>query len=234
MTGTPIALVTGAAGGIGGAIARRLHADGYDVLSVDVAPAEGEHIREALTCNLRDADAIAALMADVHARFGPLDLLVNNAGVFDRRADFFLLSADDIARTVEVNLVAPMLLIQAATRAMIAAKKRGVVVNLASVAGLRGSTQIDYSATKAGVIMMTRSLGRALAPYGIRINAVAPGHIAAGMGAVVTDETRAAILQMTPMGRSGEADEVAAVVSYLASPQASYVTGETLPVTGGI
>lgn len=227
-------MVTGAAGGIGSAIARRLHSDGYRVISVDIGPVEGDHIAESLTCNLRDPAAIAALMADVHARHGALDLLVNNAGVFDRRADFFLLSAEDIARTVEVNLIAPMLLIQAVTRKMIEDGKKGVIVNLASVAGLRGSTQIDYSSTKAGVIMMTRSLGRTLASHGIRINAVAPGHIAAGMGAVVTDETRAAILGMTPMGRSGEADEVAAAVSYLASAQASYVTGETLPVTGGI
>lgn len=234
MADSKIALVTGGAGGIGSAIVRRLHADGYQVIVVDIKTVEGDHVAGSLTCDLRDPAAIAALMADVHQRYGPLDLLVNNAGVFDRRADFFALSAADLSRTVEINLVAPMLLIQSAARAMIEAKKPGAIVNIASVAGIRGSLQVDYAATKAGVIMATRSLGRILAPHGIRINAVAPGHISAGMGTMLKEEVLNAILAATPMGRSGEAEEVAATVSYLASSQASYVTGETLAVTGGI
>lgn len=232
MDGKPIAIVTGICGGIGRAIGAVMRRKGYTIVGVDLlADSEGlsdVHYR----FDLSELTALDGLVDRIEREVGPLAVLVNNAGhVTD--GGFAELSAEEIMMTLNVNVAAVMLLSRAAADRM-AARGKGAIVNLASVAGQRGSSQAAYGASKAGVINLTRTMARLYAAKGVRINAVAPGFVNGGMGERLSDAVRAALIQATAMGRGAEPEEIAEVVAFLASDAASFITAETYGVHGGI
>jgi 3-oxoacyl-[acyl-carrier protein] reductase len=233
------ALVTGASGGIGDAIARRLHAQGATVVvagrrreALDaLAEALGERVRVAVA-ELADAGAAEQLIAAADAE-GGLDVLVNNAGL--TRDNLALRMNDQDWQTVlDVNLSAGFRLIRGALRGMIR-RRWGRIVNVTSVVALTGNPgQANYAAAKAGMIGMAKSLAAEVASRGITVNCVAPGLIETPMTEALSAEQRARILERVPVGRLGSAAEVAAAVGYLVSDEAAYVTGQTLHVNGGM
>ncbi len=234
------ALVTGASGGIGGAIARALHGAGATVglSGTRVEPLEalagdlGERAH-VLPCNLSDAGAVEALPKAAADAMGSVDVLVNNAGI-TRDQVFMRMKDDDWADVIEVNLTATMRLCRGVTRGMMKARW-GRIVNIGSVVGSTGNPgQVNYAAAKAGLVGLSKSLAYETASRGITVNVVAPGFIATAMTEKLTDDQKAAILRQVPAGRMGEADEIGAAVLYLASPEAAYVTGATLHVNGGM
>jgi 3-oxoacyl-[acyl-carrier protein] reductase len=234
------ALVTGASGGIGGAVARALHAQGATVgLSgtreaplAELAAALGERAR-ALPCDLGDAAAVEALPKRAAEAIGGLDILVNNAGL-TRDQLFLRMSDEDWARVIEVNLTAAMRLCRGALRGMMKARW-GRIVNVTSIVGVTGNPgQANYAASKAGMIGMSKSLAAEVAGRGITVNCVAPGFVATAMTEKLSEDQRARILAQIPAGRMGSSDEVAAAAVFLASPEAAYVTGQTIHVNGGM
>jgi 3-oxoacyl-[acyl-carrier protein] reductase len=234
------ALVTGASGGIGGAIARALHAQGAKVAlsGTRVAPLEalaGELGERAhvLPCDLADAAAVEALPKQAAEALGQVDILVNNAGI-TRDQLFMRMSDADWEAVLAVNLTSVMRLSRGVLRGMMKARW-GRIVNVSSVVGVTGNPgQANYAASKAGVIGMSKSLAAEVASRGITVNCVAPGFIATAMTDALTDEQKARINGQIPAGRMGEAAEVAAAALYLASEEAGYVTGQTLHVNGGM
>ncbi len=239
-----IALVTGAAAGIGEAIARRLARDGMTVLVSDrdaaAAARTASELRaagvraEPLTLDVGDPAAIAAAFAIIRDRHGRCDVLVNNAGVA-KTFPFLDFPLDEFERTMRVNLVGTLLCAQHAARLMLE-RGWGRIVNIASVAGMRavGSGRTGYGTSKAAVIGLTRQMASELAPHGITANAVAPGPVDTPMTKVLhSDEFRGAYIRAIPMKRYGLPEEIAATVSFLASDAAAYLTGATLPVDGG-
>jgi 3-oxoacyl-[acyl-carrier protein] reductase len=235
-----VILVTGASTGIGAAVARALAADGWAVAAgfrSDAAGAEAtvEAIEDAggsalaIGGDIRDADAMAAVLAEAQDRLGPVLGLVNNAGV---RADGLAISMDDDAwdRVIDTNLSASFRITRSVLRPMIKARF-GRVVNIASVVGPRANAgQANYAAAKAGLIGMTKTIGVEIARRGVTVNAVAPGFIATDMTADLPEELLAGV----PARRAGRPEEVAAAVRFLASDEASYVTATTLFVDGGM
>jgi 3-oxoacyl-[acyl-carrier protein] reductase len=233
------ALVTGASGGIGGAIARQLHGQGARVVlsgrrrdALEALAAElGERVAT-LPGELAEADAPDRLIKAVEAG-GALDILVNNAGL--TRDNLALRLKDEDWQTVlEVNLTAGFRLIRSALRGML--KRRfGRIVNITSVVAVAGNPgQANYAAAKAGMIGMSKALAAEVAGRGITVNCVAPGFIETAMTDALGAEQRARLLERIPLARLGSGADVAAAVGYLASPAASYVTGQTLHVNGGM
>ena len=234
------ALVTGASGGIGADIARGLHAAGATVglSGTRVAPLEalaaelGEraHI---LPCNLSDMEAVAALPKQAIEAMGSVDILVNNAGI--TRDNLFMRMSDEEWQSVlDVNLTATMKLCKGVMRGMMKARW-GRIVNVSSIVGATGNPgQANYAASKAGMIAMGKSLAYEVASRGITVNAIAPGFIETAMTDKLTDDQKAGILGQVPAGRMGTPNEIAAAVIYLSSVEASYVTGATLHVNGGM
>jgi 3-oxoacyl-[acyl-carrier protein] reductase len=234
------ALVTGASGGIGAAIARALHGAGASVglSGTRVEPLEAlagdlgarAHV---LPCNLGDKDAVEALPKEAIAAMGSLDILVNNAGI-TRDQLFMRMSDDDWLDVLNVNLTSAMRLCRASVRPMMKARW-GRIVNVGSVVGAIGNPgQVNYAAAKAGLMGMTKSIAHEVATRGITANVVAPGFIATPMTEKLTDEQKATINGQIPAGRMGTPEEIAAAVLYLASPEAGYVSGITLHVNGGM
>lgn len=234
------ALITGASGGIGGEIARALHGAGASVglSGTRVEPLEalaGELGERAhvLPCNLSDFAAVSALPKTAIEAMGRMDILVNNAGI-TRDNLFMRMSDDDWQSVIDVNLTATFLLCKGVIRTMMKARW-GRIVNISSVVGATGNPgQANYAASKAGMIGMSKSLAYEVASRGITVNAVAPGFIATPMTDKLNEDQKTAILGQIPAGRMGEADEIAAAVLFLASPEAAYVTGTTLHVNGGM
>ncbi|MBT8474328.1 MAG: 3-oxoacyl-[acyl-carrier-protein] reductase [Rhodobacteraceae bacterium] len=234
------ALITGASGGIGGAIARALHGAGATVAlsGTRVEPLEalaadlGERAH-VLPCNLSDFEAVEALPKQAAEAMGAVDILVNNAGI--TRDNLFMRMSDEEWQSVlDVNLTATMKLCKGVMRGMMKARW-GRIVNISSVVGATGNPgQANYAASKAGMVGMSKSLAYEVASRGITVNAVAPGFITTAMTDKLTDDQKAVILAQVPAGRMGEADEIGAAVLYLASPEAGYVTGATLHVNGGM
>lgn len=234
------ALVTGASGGIGGEIARCLHAAGATVgLSgtreaplAELAAELGERAH-VLPCNLSDAEAVTALPKQAAEAMGSVDILVNNAGI--TRDNLFMRMSDEEWQTVlDVNLTSAFRLSKAVLRGMMKARW-GRIVNISSVVGATGNPgQGNYAAAKAGMVGMTKSLAYEVASRGVTVNAVAPGFIETAMTDKLNDDQKAAILGQIPTGRMGTPAEIAAGVLYLASPEAAYVTGTTLHVNGGM
>jgi 3-oxoacyl-[acyl-carrier protein] reductase len=235
-----IALVTGASGGIGGAIARRLHDQGATVVlsgtraeALQALAGELGARAQVVTCNLGDAAETDALVGKVEAAAGQLDILVNNAGL-TRDGLALRMKDDDWQQVLDVNLTAAFRLTRAALRGMM--KRRwGRVVGITSIVGVTGNPgQANYAASKAGLIGMTKSLAQEVATRGITVNCVAPGMIETAMTDALNEQQRARILTAIPMQRLGNPDEIASAVAYLASEEAAYVTGQTLHVNGGM
>jgi 3-oxoacyl-[acyl-carrier protein] reductase len=234
------ALVTGASGGIGGAIARALHGagavvglSGTRVEPLQALAADLGARAHVLPCNLSDADAVAALPNQAAEAMGSVDILVNNAGI-TRDNLFMRMSDEDWDQVIAVNLTSTMRLCRAVVRPMMKARW-GRIVNISSVVGATGNAgQANYAAAKAGMVGMSKAIAAEVASRGITVNCVAPGFITTAMTDKLNDDQKAAILGQVPAGRMGEPDEIAAAVLYLASTEAAYVTGATLHVNGGM
>ncbi len=234
------ALITGASGGIGAEIARKLHAAGATVglsgTRTDPLEALAGELGErsfVLPCNLSDASAVDALPKDAVKAMGAVDILVNNAGI-TRDNLFMRMSDEEWQSVIDVNLTATFKLCRGVLRGMMKARW-GRIVNVSSVVGAIGNPgQANYAAAKAGMVGMSKSLAYEVATRGITVNAVAPGFITTAMTENLTDEQKSTILTQVPAGRMGEPGEIAAAVLYLSSPEAAYVTGTTLHVNGGM
>jgi glucose 1-dehydrogenase len=234
------AVVTGAARGIGYAVAERLVAEGARVLMSDIEPAVAEAAAalgqpHAVT-DVSDAAAVEALFAAADGELGTLDVLVNNAGVIGRATKLANLAIADFERVMAINLTAGLMTTQAAARRM-TPRRSGAIVNLASVAAvMAGGDQIPYAVSKAAMKQLTAMSALSLAPYGIRVNAVGPGPVETPMAAAVTGggpEGLKRVLSRIPLGRLARPQEIAAIVAFLASDDASYLTGQTLFADGG-
>ncbi len=238
------AIVTGGANGIGLAIARRFVQEGAHVLIGDVDEAAGEEAARQLGARFERADVGVAedarrLVAASMEHFGRLDILVNNAGIV-HAADFLELREEDFDRVLRVNLKGPFLMTQAAAREMVrqveAGGKPGTVINMSSVnAVLAIPNLVPYNVSKGGLAQLTRVTALALAPYGIRVNAIGPGSIATEMLKSVArnPEAKHRLLSRTPLLRFGQPEEIAAIAAFLASDDASYITGQTIYADGG-
>jgi len=241
-----VAIVTGGAHGIGLAVAKRYVAEGARVTIADVDAAAGEAAAKALGNHARfvatdvgDARAAEHVVAETCRAFGDLDILVNNAGII-HGADFLTLAEADFDRVLRVNLKGAFLVGQAAARRMVAqvesGKPPGSIINMSSInAVVAIANHTPYCVSKGGVDQLTKVMALSLAPHGIRVNAIGPGSIMTPMMATIaTDrEAKRRVLSRTPLGRIGDADEVASVAVFLASDAASYVTGEIIYVDGG-
>ncbi len=235
------ALVTGASGGLGSAIANalagqgaRLAVSGSNVDKLERFRGElgGDHV--ALACNLSDGEAVDALVPlAVEALGGRLDILVNNAGV-TRDNLLMRMKDDEFADVLKINLEAAFRLIRAAAKPMMKARF-GRIISITSVVGVTGNPgQANYVAAKAGLIGMTKAVAQELASRGITANCVAPGFMSSAMTEALNDQQREAILSRIPLGAMGSGDDIGAAVVYLASREAGYVTGQTLHVNGGM
>jgi 3-oxoacyl-[acyl-carrier protein] reductase len=234
------ALITGASGGIGGAIARALHGAGATVAlsGTRVEALEGlaselgenAHITPA---NLSDAESLAALIGTAEEAMGAVDILINNAGL-TRDMLSMRLTDEDWQSVLDVNLTAAFRLSRGVLRGMM--KRRwGRIINITSVVGVTGNPgQANYAASKAGLIGMSKSMAQEVASRGITVNCVAPGMIVTAMTDALSDDQKKRILEIVPAGRLGESEEIAAGTLYLASEEAAYVTGQTLHINGGM
>ncbi len=238
------ALVTGASRGIGKAIALALAAKGYavalnyagNVAAADAVKAEIEAAGgKAFTIqgDVSKAEDVDRIFKTVKDEFGGLDVLVNNAGI-TRDGLLIRMKEESWDAVLDTDLKSTFLTTKAAAQMMMR-KKKGAIVNIASVVGLMGNAgQANYAAAKAGVIGLTKACAKELAPRNVRVNAVAPGFIATDMTDVIPEKNKEMMLQSIPLGRMGQAEDVASAVCFLASDDASYITGQVLKVDGGM
>ena len=234
------ALITGASGGLGGAIARALHARGATLALSGTRRDALEGLASDLKdravvapCDLSDMDSVETLVPAAETAMGSLDILVNNAGV--TRDNLFMRMKDaEWDSVLTIDLTAAFRLSRAALRGMM--KRRfGRIINITSIVGVKGNPgQSNYAAAKAGLIGMSKSLAAEVASRGITVNCIAPGFIASPMTDSLNDKQRDSILASVPMGRLGEGSDIGFAVVYLASAEASYITGQTLHVNGGM
>ncbi|MDH7795718.1 MULTISPECIES: 3-oxoacyl-[acyl-carrier-protein] reductase [unclassified Beijerinckia] len=234
------ALVTGATGGLGGAIARSLHAQGAVVglsgtrtEALEALAGELGERTHVLPCNLGDKEQVEALVPAAEKAMGQVDILINNAGI-TRDGLFMRMKDEDWDTVLAVNLTSAFRLSRAVLRGMM--KRRfGRIISITSIVGVTGNAgQGNYAASKAGMIGMTKSLAAEVASRTVTVNCVAPGFIRSPMTEVLNDKQKEAIMASIPAGRLGEGDDIGAAVIYLASREASYVTGQTLHVNGGM
>lgn len=239
-----VALVTGASRGIGRAIAVKLASEGAKV-AVNYAgnTAKAEEVKAEIEKNggeavlvqadISDSEAVDAMIEKVTEAFGTIDILVNNAGI-TRDGLLMRMKEEDFDAVINTNLKGVFYCTKAVSKLMMK-KRSGCIVNMASVVGLMGNAgQANYAAAKAGVIGFSKSAAKELAARGIRVNVVAPGFIATDMTAAMTDKAKEATLAGIPMKRMGEPEDVANAVLFLVSDYASYITGQTVNVDGGM
>ena len=240
-----VAIVTGAARGIGFAIAERFAKDGANVVLADIEAGAVKEAADRLelaggaatsaVCDVGDKAQVDALIASAVERFGRLDVMESNAGII-HTAEFLDLEEENLDKVLRVNLKGSFLTGQAAARQMVAQGDGGAIINMSSVNGtLAIPNQAPYNVSKGGINQLTHVMALALAPHGVRVNAIAPGTIATEMAKVVMENetARRNIMSRTPMGRLGEPSEVAAIAAFLASAESSYVTGQVIFVDGG-
>ena len=238
------AVVTGGSRGLGRAVCLELAAGGANVVlcyagneaaANDTAAACEALGAKALAvrCDVAQAGEVKALMDAAVQAFGRIDILVNNAGI-TRDGLLMMMKEDDFDAVINTNLKGAFLCMKAVARQMMK-QRYGRIVNLSSVVGLRGNAgQVNYAASKAGVIGMTKSLAKELASRGVTVNAVAPGFMETDMTAAMPEAARTATLAAIPMGRMGAAEDVAKTVAFLASEEAGYITGQVIAVDGGM
>jgi NAD(P)-dependent dehydrogenase (short-subunit alcohol dehydrogenase family) len=238
------AIVTGAAGGLGSAVAERLAADGWNLALVDLAEPPAQGLR--LAGDVADEAFATRAAAETVARFGGLDLLVNAAGIGGDNLAVVDLPVAELRRVLEVNAVGSFVFAQAAARAMVAGGRGGCIVNVGSIFGQQGVPEgAPYCMSKGAVTLLTQSLALELAPHGIRVNTVSPGNMATEMHwdhvrwlaaerGTSFDAEREGVRASIPLGRHGTGADIAGAVAWLASDDAAYVTGQTIGVNGGV
>ncbi|MGE0225764.1 MAG: 3-oxoacyl-[acyl-carrier-protein] reductase [Acetobacteraceae bacterium] len=234
------ALVTGASGGIGAAIARSLHAQGAAVVlsgtrrdALEALAGELGERAHACPADLRDAAEPDSLIEAAEQAAGPLHILVNNAGMTRDMLAMRMRDADWQA-VLDVDLSAPFRLARAALRGMLR-RRAGRIINISSIVGVTGNAgQANYAAAKAGLIGMSKALAQEVASRGITVNVVAPGFVVTAMTDALNEQQRTKLAEAIPLGRLGQPGDVAAAVTYLASDEAGWVTGATLHVNGGM
>jgi NAD(P)-dependent dehydrogenase (short-subunit alcohol dehydrogenase family) len=242
MSERTVALVTGAAQGIGLACAKALAADGYRVVMSDIQE-DAVHAAAAsvgqraigIRCDVADSADIERMFALVHKDVGVISVLVNNAGIA-RAKPLMETTVEDFEAVIKVNLVGAFVALKCAVRLMIDNQVTGSIINMASINALLANPNVAaYCASKGGIVQLTKAAALALAPHNIRVNAVGPGSIDTSMMSSVNADPEAmkAVMLRTPMKRVGEPREIADVVAFLASKKASYITGETIYVDGG-
>lgn len=229
-----VAVVTGGARGLGAEMCRLFAKEGAKVIAVDMSEmtyqAEGV---EFYRLNITDPTACRAFYEETMSKYGQIDILVNNAGI-TRDGLLMMMKPEDFDAVISANLKGTFLCMKAVARQMVK-QRYGRIVNLSSVVGLRGNAgQVNYAASKAGVIGMTKSLAKELAGRNITVNAVAPGFIDTDMTAALTETAKNAALGSIPMGRMGTPENVAKAVAFLAGEDAGYITGQVLAVDGGM
>jgi 3-oxoacyl-[acyl-carrier protein] reductase len=236
-----IALVTGASRGIGKAIAERLAADGATVIGTATTDKGAEAITaylqasggKGLCLNVTDNESVAAVIKQITDEFGAVSILVNNAGITKDNL-LMMMKEEQWDDVINTNLTSVYRLSKSVLRSMMKARK-GRIINIASVVGSTGNPgQTNYSATKAGILGFTKSLAREIGSRNITVNAVAPGFIDTDMTRELAEEQRAALVSQIPLSRLGDPEDIANAVAFLAGPEASYITGETLHVNGGM
>ena len=238
-----VALVTGASRGIGCSIAKTLGQNGAHVVCVSRNVSDVQSVADEITaaggaatavaCDISDSDNVIKLVKETVVTHNHLDILVNNAGV-TRDNLLMRMSEDDWNTVLNINLKAAFIAIKAAARTMIKQRK-GRIINISSVVGLMGNAgQVNYAASKAGLIGLTKSTARELAPRGITANCIAPGYVATDMTNELGDEVQESLNEKIPLGRIGQVEDIAYAVAFLASDEAEYITGQTLAVDGGM
>jgi 3-oxoacyl-[acyl-carrier protein] reductase len=243
MTEKRVALVTGASRGIGAAIARRLAKDGLHVVAIarnaeklkQVCDEINAHAgaAEPVACDVGDPRAWAAAIEQIAEKHGHVDVLVNNAGI-TRDGLLLRMSDEDFDVVIDTNLKSAFVAIRAVARSMMRSKA-GRIINISSVSGVAGNAgQANYAASKAGLIGLSKTVAREFAGKGITCNVIAPGFITTDMTDVLNEKIKETVRSAIPLKRFGEADEIAAAVAFLASPEAGYITGQVLCIDGGM
>lgn len=239
-----VALITGASRGIGKAIALKFAQNGANVIiNYSSSQSQAENLKEEIEkigtkammikCDVSNPDEVNQMFSQVEKEFGRLDILVNNAGI-TKDGLILRMNEEDFDKVIAINLKGAFLCSKAAAKMMV--KQRfGNIINISSIVGIAGNIgQANYAASKAGIIGLTKSLAKELASRNIRVNAIAPGFIKTDMTEVLSDKVKEAMLSSIPLGRFGEADEVANVALFLASSLSSYITGQVIVVDGGM